>query len=43
MSRVISSSSLLKLEEPDPNLFDDGIGYTEAKPAEINRKLLEIQ
>jgi hypothetical protein len=37
--RVVS----LKLEEPDPKLFDDGAGYTEAKPSEIQRKLREIQ
>jgi TonB family protein len=33
----------LKLEEPDPKLFDDGAGYTEATLSEIERKLLEVQ
>jgi hypothetical protein len=37
--RVVS----LTLEEPDPKLFDDGADYTEAKPSEVQRKLLEIQ
>ena len=33
----------LRLEEPDAKLFDDGAGYTEAKPSEVQRKLLELQ
>jgi hypothetical protein len=33
----------LKLEEPDPKLFVDGAGYTEAKPSEVESKLLEVQ
>jgi hypothetical protein len=36
--RVVS----LKLEEPDPKLFDDGAGYAEVKPSEIERKIREI-
>ena len=28
---------------PDPKLFDDGEGYTELKPSEVERKLLEMQ
>ncbi len=34
--RVVS----LKPGEPDPRLFDDGSGYTEARPSEVQRRLL---
>jgi hypothetical protein len=33
----------LKLEESDPKLFDEGADYTEVKPSEIQRKLLELR
>ena len=33
----------LRLEEPDAKLFDDGAGYTEAKPSDIEKKLQEIE
>jgi len=35
--RVVS----LKLQEPDARLFDDGSGYIEVKPSEVERRLLE--
>jgi hypothetical protein len=37
--RVVS----LNLEEPDPKLFDVSADYTEVKPSEIQRKLLELR
>jgi hypothetical protein len=33
----------LRLEEPDAKLFDDGAGYTEAKPSDIEKRLREIE
>jgi hypothetical protein len=33
----------LKLEEPDPKLFDQGADYAEAKPSDVHRKILEMQ
>lgn len=36
-------SASLRLEEPDPKLFDQGADYAEAKPSEVHRKILEMQ